>query len=276
MSFAAMAWAYAQSPESAPEATAGTLHHVLLGLANYAHDGEDEGVFVTWVAVKRLAEELHLGERTVRRAIEALEEQGLLERARRRRQDGTWSTYRYALPVARMAAGAPTGQDGRWVEPPAEHESDQPPAEVAAQEPQAPTTLEPQTLAARPRDELFEAVAEACDIDWHDLTKSARGQLNRAVRELRAVDATPAEVHRRAAEYLRRWAVDLTPTALAKHWPRLGTPAPVTIPRSAMHPADVGTMLALERLASRREEDESGRPDGGGAGQPPVRGLPGE
>lgn len=85
-----------------------------------------------------------------------------------------------------------------------------------------------QHLAAVPaaprRDELFEAVAEACGIDWHDLTRTARGSLNGAVGQLREVGATPDEVRRRA----QHWPYDvaLTPPGLAKHWPALATVRP--------------------------------------------------
>lgn len=81
--------------------------------------------------------------------------------------------------------------------------------------------LQTQHLAPRAsRDALFEAVAEACDIDWHDLTPSARGALNKAVAQLKGVGATPDEVRRRASNW--PYDVVLTPPGLAKHWPRLG------------------------------------------------------
>jgi hypothetical protein len=73
------------------------------------------------------------------------------------------------------------------------------------------------------RDLLFEAVAAACGTDLTQLTKSARGQLNRAVSELRSIGANPAEVTIRASRYRTKFRdADLTSTALAKHWPSLG------------------------------------------------------
>lgn len=82
----------------------------------------------------------------------------------------------------------------------------------------APASTKPNANGHR-RDELFESVADACGIDRDDLTRSARGAINAAVRDLRAVGALPLEVRRRAA----RWPYDatLTPSALAKHWPQL-------------------------------------------------------
>lgn len=75
-------------------------------------------------------------------------------------------------------------------------------------------------VAAR-RDEVFEAIAEVCGIDWGELTGSSRGALNKAAADLRAVGADAEEIRRRA----RNWPyeVPLTPPALAKHWPALGT-----------------------------------------------------
>lgn len=74
----------------------------------------------------------------------------------------------------------------------------------------------------RRRDEVFEAVAESCGLALDGLTKSARGQLNRAANELREVGAEPTEIRQRAAVYAERYrGATLTPTALAKHWPSL-------------------------------------------------------
>lgn len=82
------------------------------------------------------------------------------------------------------------------------------------------SSLAPTSGAERPRDELFEAVAEACGIDWRtDLTDSGRGSLASAVKQLRAVDATPPQVTLRARRYRQEFPqAKLTPPALAKHW----------------------------------------------------------
>lgn len=72
------------------------------------------------------------------------------------------------------------------------------------------------------RDELFEHVAEVCGIDIHDLTKSARGALNKAVSELREINPTLAELRERVEVYYERHPdCALTPLALVKHWPQL-------------------------------------------------------
>ncbi len=72
---------------------------------------------------------------------------------------------------------------------------------------------------SRAPDLLFEAVCEACSIDWRSLTNGGRGPVNRAVGDLRQVGAQPEQVHQRALAYRIVYPdVALTPTALSKHW----------------------------------------------------------
>lgn len=57
------------------------------------------------------------------------------------------------------------------------------------------------------------------------LTKSGRGSLNVALRDIRAAspDVTPQELKQRAERYQRKFSgAALTATALAKHWASLG------------------------------------------------------
>jgi len=86
----------------------------------------------------------------------------------------------------------------------------------------------------RKRDELFEAIAEVCGLRIDELTKSARGGLNRAAAELRQLGAGPLDVRHRAAVWAERYKnASLTPAALAKHWPSLSangtTPGGLTL-----------------------------------------------
>lgn len=74
-------------------------------------------------------------------------------------------------------------------------------------------------IAPRNRDALFEVVAEVCGIDWHELTQTSRGALNKAVAQLRPLNPDPEDVRFRAGNW--PYDVPLTPTALAKHWPAL-------------------------------------------------------
>lgn len=72
-------------------------------------------------------------------------------------------------------------------------------------------------------DELWEAMIAALGWDPLEITMSQRGPLNRALKELRQVGATPGEITRRAQIYADRWpGVTLTPMSLAKHWAEMG------------------------------------------------------
>lgn len=78
------------------------------------------------------------------------------------------------------------------------------------------------------QDHLFDAV---CSITGHDpkqLTSSERGKINRALKDLRSVNATPSDVIARAAVWRTRYPnATLTPTALASHWSSLQRPTTV-------------------------------------------------
>lgn len=91
----------------------------------------------------------------------------------------------------------------------------------------------------RPRepDPVFEALCEVAAIEAGQLTRAGRGAVNRATADLRAVDASPEEVRRRAALYRRQWPdIALTAPALAKHWAMLGR----LVPSGAQRPGALG------------------------------------
>jgi hypothetical protein len=79
----------------------------------------------------------------------------------------------------------------------------------------------------RQKDLIFEALCSATGIDAHSLTKSGRGALNAALRDIRAASpgVTPAEIERRAHRYGRKFpSAALTAPALAKHWAACSAP----------------------------------------------------
>jgi hypothetical protein len=77
---------------------------------------------------------------------------------------------------------------------------------------------EPKKSARKP-DVVFEAIANACGIDWKALTKNERGALNNAAAQLREINATPDDIQARAAKYRQKWpGIDLTPMALVNNW----------------------------------------------------------
>lgn len=76
--------------------------------------------------------------------------------------------------------------------------------------------------SAAARDDLWDSLVDALELDPQGITKNRRGKLNTALKQLREVGATPDEVKRRAKRYRREhpdWA--FTETALASHWASL-------------------------------------------------------
>lgn len=86
--------------------------------------------------------------------------------------------------------------------------------------------MEPSVAALAHRtgkvDLLFDAVVLACEMDPTGITPSARGALNKALKDLRSVGATAMAIEGRAAAFRATYPdLTLTPNALAKHWPQL-------------------------------------------------------
>lgn len=71
--------------------------------------------------------------------------------------------------------------------------------------------------------ELWDVLCLACKINQTEITKSLRGELNKAISELKKVEAKPRDVLRRSVVYRQKFpGAALTPSALAKHWATLG------------------------------------------------------
>ena len=209
MSIEALNWAWDQPVAKAANKL------VLLALADHANsDGE------CWPSMKRIAERSDISARHVSRAINELIDLGLVEKANRRRHGGQYRGWDYRLNVQRTpASGGPprpvTSGHGR--PSPADTGVRSEPSENRKEEP----------LAATPpkvKDNLFETVAQACGINLTGMTRSARGQLNKACKELREIEATAEQVKAKAKAYRTQYPnATLTPTALVKHWSSFAT-----------------------------------------------------
>ena len=76
----------------------------------------------------------------------------------------------------------------------------------------------------RKPDDLFEAVCSVCGHDPQRLTAAERGTINRALKDLRTVNATPDQIRMAANRWRQIYPnATLTPTAIASHWSRLTT-----------------------------------------------------
>lgn len=181
----------------------------------------------------RLAEKLRCSRDSIDRATKELETVGALGVEARFDEAGDRTSNLYTVfrvrQGGREAAATGTSTDaatgGR--EAAAQNES-QFQRESIEREDLAPLAAAVEIIEhQRKRDLLFEAVCEATGTNPSELTKPARGALNTALKNLREVGAIPEEVARRARSYHQRYPdIELTPSALASHWPRLGRPKP--------------------------------------------------
>jgi hypothetical protein len=212
--------------------TRGVTRLVLLVIAN--HETEDRGAFP---AIDRLAREAGSGVRTVQECIRRAEAAGELEVRYRQGPHGT-NLYRVLSGLAATAT-LPGTESTRIRAPQNPHPADMRRESAPERKEQglglsvASASHNPPLRAerARPRDELFEALADVEGADLGALTRSARGKLNDATKQLRDIGATPKEVANKAATYRRvhpTW--DLTAQALVKHWPSLNGSAADTRP----------------------------------------------
>jgi hypothetical protein len=114
---------------------------------------------------------------------------------------------------------------------------------------------------ARRSDPLFEALVESVygksytDVE---LTRSERGRVNEAVRQLREIGADAGAVREKAALYRARWpGVELTPTALVKHWHLLETTVSTSprtlVPRATANGRRSNLEIALATLQELAE-----------------------
>jgi hypothetical protein len=84
--------------------------------------------------------------------------------------------------------------------------------------PTQPNPSQPLRAEGRPRNELWDALVEACGWDGQ-LTKSQQGRVAAAMKELADIGADPAEVLRRASHYRVKYpGMDVTPTAISANW----------------------------------------------------------
>jgi DNA-binding transcriptional ArsR family regulator len=131
MTYKVMTWAVEQRTGSP------TRKAVLMNLADRA-----DGAWLCWPGQKLIAKDTELGERTVRRALDDLEQAGLIRRYRHRRKDGSWSSDRYVLAgidndpdgLKLLADSEVCGQSGHRPERPAATTAE-PAATVAGHEP---------------------------------------------------------------------------------------------------------------------------------------------
>ena len=226
MSIEALTWAWRQETGNA------TSKLVLLAIADHAN-----GDGYCWPSMLRIAAMAGVSTRQVSRHVAALAELGLVEKAERRRgAAGQYRGWTYRVPVrpadlddertptsagrGRPVSTGPLGSSREDV--------------GVRSEPSGNRKGEPAPTARR-RDELFEVVVEVSGHRLDRLTRTERGRVNKAVKELREADATPDDVRAAAREWRRiHPEATLTATALSANWSRLASATPTSRPTCAV------------------------------------------
>jgi hypothetical protein len=84
-------------------------------------------------------------------------------------------------------------------------------------------------LGVRKRDEVWDAIMEACGVNTATINSNERGRYNKAVKLLKESGATGAQIHTRVQVYRRKFkGASVTPVAIANHWSELD-PATVKV-----------------------------------------------
>lgn len=205
-----------------------------------------------WETSERdLADKSSAGRFAVRTALAELETHGYLSRTQTRDLSGKVSAAEYHVSdcpscsndpgFGYPTAGEPTSGDQTTSEDyvPEDH----PPED----KPLAPDGAS--NGSKKKRDHIFETLVDVCGYRLDELTKTARGRLNAAAKELREIGASPDGVRARAGVYRRRWPdIDLTPQGLVANYPQLGavntkTTTQVRLCNVCGHPTDFSAHL---------------------------------
>lgn len=108
---------------------------------------------------------------------------------------------------------------------------------------------------ARPMDPIWDTLLEVCGVKAGDkITPPARGAYNKAVKDLKAVGATPEEIRRRARIFAVRWGDKITPTALVRRWNECTTNTGAPLTKTPKQVAD--EQLAQDLAQARREQKQ--------------------
>ena len=102
--------------------------------------------------------------------------------------------------------------------------------------------------------EVFSALVQVFEYNPQDLTKSTRGQLNKAAKELKEVGASTHDIRERAKNFVLTYGWKPTPLALVKHWADLRQPKPKIDPKELQRLSSKVT--TANKLDSWTKEDE--------------------
>jgi hypothetical protein len=174
-------------------------------LRRYADQEQSEA----WPSIPTLAKRMKRSDRSVQRAMKELLEHDAIVLVRR--PDGARSTNTYMVRTTRVGVTdlPPHGDSS---------------ATVDGDDSATQTIASRTTASTYPRTEMFEEMVEA----WHGrpygamkgkLTKTHRGQVNRAIKELAEIGVQQGEIAAVAQRYRIKWPeMQVTPSSIVKHW----------------------------------------------------------
>lgn len=210
MSREAQNWVWDEAPVDDPRDML-----ILLSLADVA-DAQGGSAFPS---VARLARDCRSDARTVQRHLSGMVKAGVLEIEKKASQHRP-TTYRIAplftrgdnlslLEIRGDTQGRLRGDTGVTNDDSA----------LLYRTGSGITPAEEKPKRKRPRDGVFEAVAEVCRIDWHQATKTELVLIGSVASELKALGATEEDVLVTGQKMIAAWPhLDLGPRGLARNW----------------------------------------------------------
>jgi hypothetical protein len=114
------------------------------------------------------------------------------------------------------------------------------------------TEIEPR---AKKRDEVWDAIMDACGVNATTINSNERGRYNKAVKLLKESGATAEEIHTRVEVYRRKFkGAAVTPVAVANHWSELD---PATVKVEDVSAAPKGWDAIKQVRDKRQQESDS-------------------
>ena len=230
---------------------------VLLGIANHARPNGKN----SFPSLDTLGRYTLLSRSTVKRCIANLEEKGFIKKE----TGGGRKSNLYTLCIERDHAEI---VELKLVEGHSDQGQSEPPegSEETPQQGQALDLVEVQALTPEPlynrneteikplkkKDEVWDAIMEACGVNAKTLNSNERGRYNKAVKLLKESGATSDEIFMRVRVYRRKFSgAAVTPIAVANHWSELD-PATVAIEEVTKTPK------GWDAIRQAREERDNG------------------
>lgn len=164
---------------------------------------------------RNLAREAGVSRDQIRTSLQKLQEAGYVERGWEKGADGTPEhvTRVYDVPAGRESIPELVGNAGGRESRP-------------YQELRESNTKSKRPSSPRQPDLLFEALVKASGMRLDGLTRTERGRVNAAAKQLREVGATPEQVWGAASKYMLKFpGAAITANAIAAHWSSIA-PAP--------------------------------------------------